>query len=93
MHYTVYCYQMTTKYDKGYRSVYSLTAHIVFVTKYRKKVLKAGMGGYLKRKVLQVGKFHPEIEIIEVNTDSDHIHVLASIPPKAIRRTRWWERR
>ena len=40
------------------------------------------MGDYLKRKVLQVGKFHPEIEIIEVNTDLDHIHMLVSIPPK-----------
>ncbi|CAA9278426.1 hypothetical protein AVDCRST_MAG92-3369, partial [uncultured Coleofasciculus sp.] len=26
-------------YDRGFRSVYSLTAHIVFVTKYRKKVI------------------------------------------------------
>ncbi len=24
----------------------------------------------------------PEIEIIEVNTDIDHIHILLSIPPK-----------
>jgi len=40
------------------------------------------MGDYLKRKVLQVSKFQPEIEIIEVNTDIDHIHLLVSIPPK-----------
>ena len=24
----------------------------------------------------------PEIEIVEVNTDVDHIHILLSIPPK-----------
>ena len=51
-------------------------------TKYRRKVLKAGMGEYLKRKVFQVSKFHPEIKIIEVNTDVDHLHVMVSIPPK-----------
>ncbi len=30
---------METKYNKAYRAVYSLTAHIVFVTKYRKPIL------------------------------------------------------
>ena len=49
---------------------------------YKCRVLKAGIGEYLKRKVLQIGKFHPEVEIIEVNTDLDHIHILVSIPPK-----------
>jgi putative transposase len=46
------------------------------------KVLKADMGEYLKRKVFEISKFQPEIEIIEVNTDLDHIHLLVSIPPK-----------
>jgi hypothetical protein len=31
------------------------------------------MGDYLKRKVLQVSKFQPEIEIKTVNIDIDHI--------------------
>ena len=29
-----------------------------------------------------IGKQTPEIEVIEVNTDSDHVHILFSIPPK-----------
>ena len=40
------------------------------------------MGEYLKRKVQQVQRFHPEIEIIKVNTDIDHMHIMLSIPPK-----------
>ena len=51
-------------------------------TKYRRKVLKAGIGKYLQRKIKQISSFHPEIEILEVNTDLDHIHILVSIPPK-----------
>jgi putative transposase len=47
-----------------------------------RKVLKAGIGDYLQRKIKQISSFHPEIEILEVNTDLDHIHVLVSIPPK-----------
>ena len=70
------------EYKKQAHAVYYAQYHIVISTKYRRKVLKAGMGDYLKRKVLQVSKFRPEIEIIEVNTDLDHIHLLVSIPPK-----------
>ncbi len=70
------------KYKNQSHAVYYTRYHIVISTKYRRKVLKAGMGDYLKRKVLQVSKFQPEIEMIEVNTDLDHIHLLVSIPPK-----------
>ena len=47
-----------------------------------KESIKKGMGEYLKRKVRQVSKFHPEIKIIEVNTNIDHMHMMVSIPPK-----------
>ena len=70
------------EYKKQAHAVYYAQYHIVISTKYRRKVLRAGMGDYLKRKVLQVSKFQPEIEIIEVNADIDHIHLLVSIPPK-----------
>jgi len=67
---------------KQAHAVYYTRYHIVISTKYRRKVLKNGMGEYLKRKILQIGKFHPDIEILEVNTDIDHMHVLVVIPPK-----------
>jgi putative transposase len=44
--------------------------------------LRAGFGEYLKKLLVGVGKQIPEIEIIEVNTDVDHVHILLSIPPK-----------
>jgi len=55
---------------------------LVISTKYRKKVLKAGIGEYLKRRIVGIGERNPEIEIIEVNADFDHVHILLSIPPK-----------
>ena len=32
--------------------------------------------------IIGIGKQSPEIEIIEVNMDVDHVHILLSIPPK-----------
>jgi putative transposase len=54
----------------------------VIATKYRRKILKPGFGEYLQKLVIGIGRQIPEIEIIEVNTDKDHMHILLSIPPK-----------
>jgi putative transposase len=63
--------------------VFTITNTILaLAAKYRRKVLKAGFGDYLKKIVMGLGKQMPEIEIVEVNTDVDHIHILLSIPPQ-----------
>lgn len=54
----------------------------MFVTKYRRKVLRSGMGAYCAGVMKRVCKHYPDIELIEANTDEDHIHLLVSIPPK-----------
>ena len=78
----VFWYIRRMEYKKQAHVVYYAQYHIVLATKYRRKVLKGGIGDYLRRKILQIHKFHPEIEILEVNTDLDHMHILISIPPK-----------
>ena len=70
------------EFSKQGHCVYYTRYHIVMTTKYRRKVLKAGMGEYLKEKLKEIGKHYPEIRLIEVNTDADHMHLLVSIPPK-----------
>jgi putative transposase len=62
--------------------VYYIRYHLVIATKYRRKILKAGFGEYLRRVIIGLGKQTPDIEIVEVNTDFDHVHILLSIPPK-----------
>ena len=56
--------------------VYYTRYHLVIATKYRRKVLRGGFGEYLKKTVIGIGKQVPEIEILEVNTDVDHVHML-----------------
>jgi len=70
------------EYSKQAHAVYYTRYHIVISTKYRRKVLKSGVGEYLHKVVLQVSSIHPEIEVLEVNTSVDHLHLLVSIPPK-----------
>ena len=55
--------------------------HIVFTPKYRRKViynkLRVDIGRYLRRLC-----DYQDVEIVEANACSDHIHMLVKIPPK-----------
>ena len=55
--------------------------HVVFIPKYRKKVLyskvRRRIGGILRQLCRQ-----KEIELVEGKAMSDHIHMLLSVPPR-----------
>ena len=40
------------------------------------------MGAYLALQVKEISKHYPDLAILEINTDKDHLHVLMIIPPK-----------
>ena len=54
----------------------------MWVTKYRRKILNKGVGAYLKIKLREISKYHPEIIIREIGIDKDHLHIQMVIPPK-----------
>lgn len=70
------------EYSKQGHCVYYTRYHIVMTTKYRRKVLKAGMREYLLTRIHEISRHYPEIRLHEANTDEDHIHLLVSIPPR-----------
>lgn len=70
------------KYNRTGHAVFYIRYHLVISTKYRRKIFKGGMADYLKLKVQDVQRFHPEIVIHKVNTDEDHAHILLSIAPR-----------
>ena len=70
------------EYRKQSNCVYHCNYHIVIVTKYRRKVLNDGILVYIKECLKRMVEYYPEIEILKMNHDKDHIHMLMSIPPK-----------
>jgi putative transposase len=55
--------------------------HIVWVPKYRYKVLKGKIGEEV-RKTIIVQSERLGCEIVELNVQVDHVHLLIKIPPK-----------
>lgn len=70
------------KLHKQAHVVYKTQYHIVWVTRYRRKILVPGVAAYLKLIVKEVRKFHPDWYIETVGTDLDHIHLHMIIPLK-----------
>ena len=70
------------QYRKQGHAVYYAQYHIVICTRYRRRILRWGAKEYLKKIVKGIGKYYPDIEIKEVNTDLNHMHLMVSIPPK-----------
>lgn len=71
---------MKTKYNKAYRAVYSLTAHVVFVTKYRKAVLTDQLLTELEAIFSSILKTRGG-ELLQFNGEKDHVHLLVSYKP------------
>ncbi len=67
-------------YNKKKHAVYLCTYHAVFVTKYRKPVISDGMGDHLKNYASYLAQ-EAGGEMVSVETDRDHIHMLMSLPP------------
>lgn len=70
------------EYRKQGHCVYGTEYHIVFTTKYRKKIFNNGVGQYCVTILQDISKYYPDIRITQAKTDQDHIHFLISIPPR-----------
>src|SRR4051812_48692439 len=68
-------------YRRTSHSVFLCDYHLVWPTKYRRKVLNEGVLAYLRETIKGLTEFHPDLIVKEINGEADHIHILISIPP------------
>jgi putative transposase len=68
-------------YRKGSHTVYDLKYHLVWITKYGKKVLMGPVAERLRELIRQICKAN-EVYILKGHVSKDHIHLLVSVPPQ-----------
>jgi putative transposase len=69
-----------TDYRKGSHTVYDIKYHIVWITKYRKAVLRGEIGVRLRELIRQTCEAQ-EVYIEKGHIALDHVHLLLSVPP------------
>ena len=68
-------------YLRKRHSVTKLVVHLVFTTKYRRKLFDGYMIGQL-REAFESACEKLECDLVEMDGESDHVHLLVSYPPK-----------
>jgi putative transposase len=62
--------------------VYRTQYHVVWISKYRRRILKPGLVSYLEKMIPGMKRTMPGIEVEELNVQIDHLHMVMIIPPK-----------
>ena len=62
-------------------STYQHQYHVVWGTKYRRKILKPYVRSELRKSLYATVKKYPTLWIISMNTDDDHVHLQIEIAP------------
>jgi len=67
---------------KTAHGVYYLRYHVIWVCKYRRRVLNPGVCSYVRRILPQLLRSMPGVSIETIGFDRDHLHMVMVIPPK-----------
>jgi putative transposase len=70
------------KLHKAAHTVYKTQCHIVWMARFRRKILVEGVAKYLRVKIQEVRKYYSDWQFTEIGIDKDHVHVHMMIPPK-----------
>ena len=70
------------EYTKAAHSIYYLRYHVVWVCKYRRRILKPGVTSYLRKIMPKLLRSMPGVTVETIGFDLDHSHMVMSIPPK-----------
>ena len=70
------------EYVKTAHSVCYLQYHVVWVCKYRRRILNPGVCGYIRKLFPKMLRTMPGGELKSIGFDKDHVHMVMSIPPK-----------
>jgi putative transposase len=67
-------------YRKSSHTVYDIKYHLVWITKYRKPVLRADIATRVRDLIREICKAN-DVEIIRGHISKDHVHIFVSVPP------------
>ena len=67
---------------KTAHSVYRLQYHIIWVCKYRRRILNPGVCHYTEKVLAKLMRSMPGVELETIGFDDDHLHMVMVIPPK-----------
>ena len=73
---------MTRQFKKLAHSLYECKYHVVFCPKYRYKIMQDEVAKYITQQIYRLSSQKDGVEVVEVNVQKDHVHLVVMVPPK-----------
>jgi len=70
------------RFRRSLHAVYNTEYNIVWTPRYRRKVLVKGIKEYLEKVLMKLEGLEDDIEVLRVNVQEDHVHLVIIIPPR-----------
>ena len=73
---------MSKRFRKLSHTLYECKYHVVFCPKYRYRIFEDAIGDYTHHQVYKLLGQKEGVEVLELNVQKDHVHMVSWIPPK-----------
>ena len=73
---------MSKRFKKLSHSIYECKYHIIFCPKYRHRIFDGEIAEYTRQQIYQLLRQKDSVEVLELNIQPDHIHIVIEIAPK-----------
>jgi REP-associated tyrosine transposase len=70
-----------SEYRHGSHTVFKIHLHLVWITKYRKKILTGDVATRVRDLIREICR-REDVEIIQGHVSKDHVHLFVSLPPQ-----------
>jgi putative transposase len=67
-------------YRRSSHTVFDIKYHLVWITKYRKPVLRGPVGERVRDLIREICRAR-DVEILKGHVSADHVHIFVSVPP------------
>ena len=73
--------RVMSRFKKLSHVIYYHVYHIVWTPKYRYRILKGPVKEFVENQIKSICEWK-RLEILELNVQSDHVHIVLNVPPK-----------
>jgi len=70
------------KYYRQSHVIYNNQYHLVWIPRFRRRILNPAIAKYLNLKLEEIHRHYPDLIYLERSIQPDHIHLLLVIPPR-----------
>jgi len=75
-------YDGSMRFRSSTHAVYHTEYHIVWTPRYRRRIFVKGVDKYLEDVLMNLEGLDDDIEVVKVNVQIDHVHIVTIIPPR-----------